>query len=303
MTCPATQYAVSLTDSGPGALRRSSLSPSLPNPPACLKLNFEFAVHENGHVQKYDLGVVVGPLSLTVHWPAAKFLVEMVNSIGDLLDVPFRNDERVMSSFVEDDLGDNGKDKERVNEVGTSLQATGDLHQNMEENSYASMIATIPSISFEFQGLEVVIPTSLHSTDFRGEKGFLVLELRNALLSYSKTDESVIKVPCFRASLLTLLQVKAILSRIGLNEFRRNFSQASSHPVPVIQRLAAGQSKRSLRVSRSLRGGADGEVLFDRNLASAKRCQRPLLKPFDLVTTVCVSLVGQSSSTTGTLSF
>lgn len=274
LSCPSTQYAASSSDSNTTSSLRRSKS-SLAASPLCFKVGFEFEANEDREkkvsLKRNDLMCTVGPASLTIHWPALKFATEIMASIGDLIEISYQpdaNDIEEELEAIEVEQIEREKGKEKEGSVPLSRQSVALAAAEV------SPMWTMPSVSFELQGLEIVIPTYDNKFLPRAEKNCFIFEIRNGIFSYSNSDDSVTKV-------------KAILSRITLNEY---FTK--SRPVhPAVSQL-------SLLTKRGL-PPTNGDILFDRSLPNFKKCTRPILKPFDLTATACVSFVGASSSTTG----
>lgn len=97
-----------------------------------------------------------------------------------------------------------------------------------------------------------------------------------------------------------LIQVKGILSRLGLHCFYLSDTQKRAGLKPRTPHTIHLNNKTKNGKDASVDSTFGGEILFDRRWSSASSCSRPLVKPFDIVTTLCLSFVGMSTSTIGT---
>lgn len=152
-----------------------------------------------------DLSVVVGTLSLAVHWPTVKLFTEIVNSVSDLVEIAQETPEVApkipthVIEFIEEHPEVNDDEPHVENQIGENTEKTiqiarAALPQSREPGTNISnLLSIIPTIQLELQGVEVVIPTFADATT-QPQKTFFVLELRSALFSYSRTEAAVVKV-------------------------------------------------------------------------------------------------------------
>jgi hypothetical protein len=128
---------------------------------------------------------------------------------------------------TEDGGEDSDESRERLPEkklILARVPPTVEALEGPRDSSLLEVFHVLPKLVVEFLGIEAVVPTSATCHDRGKKNNFFVIELRNVLISYARTDDKAFKVNFFSSFKLIFL-LRPLTSRKGESHTLPNCSE------------------------------------------------------------------------------